>query len=101
MATCKMCKNDKVKLPKQKGLRYTYSDHSGKQWLGKVCPDCVPDYFRARRASPRKAIKQCARCNNNFAASRKNQMTCSLKCREQRRSQVEVKRQQECRKEQS
>ena len=53
---CKICQEEKHKtfVGYSSSFSGIYKDDRGRQWLGKVCPDCIKVMFRIRRADKKK-----------------------------------------------
>jgi len=55
---CKICNEDKPKIPESRGSVTRFVDESGQLWNGKVCPDCYRIYNRERMKLSREKKKK-------------------------------------------
>jgi len=50
---CKICQEEKSKLPQIRGSSTRFVDDYNRLWNGKVCPDCYKIYNRERMRKKR------------------------------------------------
>lgn len=54
---CKICKEEKEKIPQIRGIVTRFVDDLGQLWNGKVCPSCYRIYNRERMRKVREKKK--------------------------------------------
>jgi hypothetical protein len=51
---CKVCNEEKIKIPVTRKSTTRFVDENNRLWNGKVCPDCYKKYNRERMRLKRK-----------------------------------------------
>lgn len=84
---CKSCNRELERESEIVGEgKYKYKTE-GKYWHGRVCPGCVARDKQARRGVLVET-KSCVQCGAGFSTTDKRKLTCSVQCKEKRRSIV-------------